>query len=38
MKFNVIAFTWLSSLKFVDEENQFYVIKKEKHLIQLICD
>ena len=28
---------WLSSLN-IFEENQFYEIKKEKHLTQLICD
>ena len=28
---------WLSSLN-VFEENQFYDIKEEEHLTQLICD
>ena len=41
--FNKIQFNslyinmWLSSLN-IFEENQFYKIKKEKHLTYLICD
>ena len=41
--FNKIQFNslyinmWLSSLN-IFEENQFYKIKKEKHLTHLICD